>query len=453
MEGRDLMSAPMAPSLLAAGVSSSQILLKWQPVSGATSYVIDYSANGGSWTQLSSAISGSQSSAVLNCSAGTPYSFMVAADNSYGFSPWSNTYTAITNPAVSQTNTYEPAPTYSASASNVPLFGPSGKPIPTDVQQGFGGDCWFIASLAATAYKAPADIQNMFTYQGTTTVNGATVGLYTVRFFNSSNQARYVTVDTELPVGTLQSYPGAPTNMYYDRDINPMTGSSILWAALAEKAFAEANGLGYVNSQVPKVDSYAAINGGAPSWALEAITGHTATDYPISSNLLSFAAGNIIVLSTKASTVAGLDGGHAYAVIGSTSSTLTVLNPWGTTSQGWVPGWSGTYVGMSNLSLAQIQQNFVQESFGSSAVPVSVDTTEGNGMSEVPTDPAGLQHPRPTPLQHQADDHESKPGKQESRSLDFLATWRNDFNWESMRQPDESAGQLSGSENFTLSLK
>ena len=39
----------------------------------------------------------------------------------------------------------------------------------------------------------------MFTYDGTTVVNGATVGLYSVRFFNTSGSAVYVQVDTELP--------------------------------------------------------------------------------------------------------------------------------------------------------------------------------------------------------------------------------------------------------------
>ena len=48
------------------------------------------------------------------------------------------------------------------------------------------GDCWLLASLAEVADRDPQDIRDMFTYNGTMVVNGTSVGLYTVRFFNSS---------------------------------------------------------------------------------------------------------------------------------------------------------------------------------------------------------------------------------------------------------------------------
>ncbi len=56
-----------------------------------------------------------------------------------------------------------------------------------------------MASLAELAARDPQEIKNMFTYDGTTVDNGATVGLYTVRFFTSSGSPAYVQVDTELP--------------------------------------------------------------------------------------------------------------------------------------------------------------------------------------------------------------------------------------------------------------
>ena len=77
----------------------------------------------------------------------------------------------------------------------------------------------------------------MFTYDGTTVDNGATVGLYTVRFFNTSGSAVYVKVDTEFPSG----------GDYYDHVRNAL-GTQVLWVALAEKAYAVANGLGYVTT-------------------------------------------------------------------------------------------------------------------------------------------------------------------------------------------------------------
>ena len=70
----------------------------------------------------------------------------------------------------------------------------------------------------------------MFTADGTTVENGSTVSLYKVRFYNSSGAAEYVTVDTELPGG----------GDYYDQAAN-----GVLWVALAEKAYAEANGAGW----------------------------------------------------------------------------------------------------------------------------------------------------------------------------------------------------------------
>ncbi len=81
------------------------------------------------------------------------------------------------NPAAS--TAYSPAP------AGVPLFN-SGGPSYLDVAaRSEVGDCWLLASLAEVAARDPQDIRNMFTYDGTTVDNGATVGLYTVRFFNS----------------------------------------------------------------------------------------------------------------------------------------------------------------------------------------------------------------------------------------------------------------------------
>ena len=65
----------------------------------------------------------------------------------------------------------------------------NGGPSYLDVEQGEVGDCWLMASLAEVAARDPQDITNMFTYDGTTVDNGATVGLYTVRFFSSNGSA------------------------------------------------------------------------------------------------------------------------------------------------------------------------------------------------------------------------------------------------------------------------
>ena len=215
---------------------------------------------------------------------------------------------------------------YSPAPASAPLFN-SGGPSYLDVEQGAVGDCWLMASLAEVAARDPQDIRNMFTYDGTIVDNGATVGLYTVRFFNTNGAAVSVEVDTELPSG------GA----YYDRVTN-----GVLWVALAEKAYAEANGAGIVTTQHVGSDSYAALDGGDPSWALQAITGKPASDYSINPANIAAAwnAGQLIVLGSSPNAgdnliVGDSNGTHAYAVISynaSSSTPFELYNPWGLSS-------------------------------------------------------------------------------------------------------------------------
>ena len=158
---------------------------------------------------------------------------------------------------------------YSPAPAGTPLFN-SGGPSYLDVAQGASADCWLMASLAEVAARDPQDIRNMFTYDGTTVDNGATVGLYTVRFFNTSGSAVYIQVDTELPSG----------GEYYDHVDNDM-GTQALWVALAEKAYAEANGLGYVTTSNENQDSYSALNNGERRGRCKPSPGSPASDYSI----------------------------------------------------------------------------------------------------------------------------------------------------------------------------
>ena len=138
-------------------------------------------------------------------------------------------------------------------------------------------------------------------------------------------------MDTELPSG----------GEYYDHVDNDL-GTQALWVALAEKAYAEANGLGYVTTSHEYQDSYDALDGGWPSWALQAITGRPAGDYSINStNLVSdWNSGDLIVLCTSTPTSSFIVGSHCYAVVGynaSSSQPFEVFNPWGTDSSGVGP--------------------------------------------------------------------------------------------------------------------
>jgi hypothetical protein len=246
-------------------------------------------------------------------------------------------------------------PTTSGTYTNVSgtLFGPNGPPY-LDVQQGGIGDCWLLSSLAETAARDPQDIRSMFTADGTTLENGCIVNVYTVRFFENG-VAKYVVVDTELP------------NCWnHDQPVN-----SVLWVALAEKAYAEANGLGYVTTGSPDVDSYAALNGGAPAWALRAITGKLATDFAINPNNIAAAwgKGELIVLTTSKPVSQYIVGDHCYAVVGYNGFALMpfqLFNPWGTDSSGWAPSLFNNHkvYGLVWENATFLSQNFSGQSFG-----------------------------------------------------------------------------------------
>jgi hypothetical protein len=245
------------------------------------------------------------------------------------------------------------------------LYGPS-SPSYLDVQQGASADCWLLASLAEVAARVPSDIRNMFTYEGTISVNGGQVSVYAVRFYDSSGAARYVTVDSELPGG----------GSTYDHPVGgsgAVNGSSspVAWTALAEKAYAEANGLGYVTSNHTGTNSYSALDYGDPVWALQAITGKPASDYSLNTSDVASAwnAGKLVVLCTSSPTSSYIVGGHCYALVNYDPSPTDILpfqifNPWGSDSNGWAPGCSGTIYGLFSQGASFVSQNFNLESFG-----------------------------------------------------------------------------------------
>jgi hypothetical protein len=257
--------------------------------------------------------------------------------------------------------------TYSPASGT--LFGPAG-PSYLDVQQGAVGDCWLMASLAETAARVPADITGMFVYDGTTVENGSTVGVYSVRFYNSSGVAQYVTVDTELPSG----------GTYYDHPVGgpgAVNGSAspVLWVALAEKAYAEANGVGSVTSSNVYSNTYAALNSGWPEWALQAITGNSTTPhYAINPSDVAGAwnAGELVVLCTNTPADSHIVGSHCYALVNydpSNDLPFKVFNAWGTDSNGWAPNTNNTIYGLFIANDAFLSQNFSSQSFGWGAAP------------------------------------------------------------------------------------
>ena len=269
------------------------------------------------------------------------------------------------------------------SSVNDPLFGKNG-PVFTDVHQGIIGDCWLLSSLAEAAARQPSLITRMFTFDGTNVVNGQTVDVYTVRFYATNGKADYVTVDTELPAAGND----------YDQP-----ASGVLWVALAEKAYAEANGEGAVATGNENKNNYGALYDGWGSWALSAITGKSASDFNINtSNVASaFQDGQLVVMSTPSNPTADsatnmpIVGDHYYALVGynpSSNMPFEVFNPWGTNSQGYVPGTNNQIYGLFVANTAFIAQNFDGYSGASQAAPgvagmLSQTTNSATGASKV----------------------------------------------------------------------
>jgi hypothetical protein len=270
--------------------------------------------------------------------------------------------------------------TYSPAPSTDTLFGANG-PSYLDVQQGQLDDCWLLASLAEVAARAPSDIKGMFTYEGTTTDNGATVGLYKVRFYNQSGVAEYVQVDTELP-----------NNGVYNRPVN-----NVLWVALAEKAYAQANGAGYVQSNHVGVDDYAALCFGQSAWALQAITGKSAygtgsAGINTSDIATAWNQGQFIVFNTTTPANNAIVEDHVYALVGynaSSSQPFELFNPWGTsktnlsvnegstangtaTVLGFAPNSSTTF-GLFWADSTFVQKNYANDSLTSGAAAMTAE--------------------------------------------------------------------------------
>ncbi len=347
-----------APSFTAAAVSDTQINLLWSTVSGASGYLVDQWIDG-AWSQIGSLGGDATGYSVAGLSPGTTYYFDVAAYNSAGTS-WANYQSATTSALVAVDH---PAAATAYTPVSGSLFGANG-PSFLDVQQGAVGDCWLMASLAEVAARDPADIRNMFTAAGTTVENGSVVSLYKVRLFNDAGVAEYFTVDTELPSG----------GDYYDQPVN-----GILWVALAEKGYAEANGADWVTTGSEGSDSYAALNGGWPSWALQAITGKSAGEYAINPTNITAAwnAGDFIVLcSDNTPTSVNIVGDHAYAVVNCTASSgmpFEVYNPWGINAAAW----AGVY-GLFSANATFLSQNYALQSVGTGAAAGIDDLSNAN---------------------------------------------------------------------------
>jgi hypothetical protein len=203
----------------------------------------------------------------------------------------------------------------------------AGGPSFADVDQGALGDCWFLASLEEVALRSPGLIQDMFIDNGD--------GTFTVRFFRSSSNPEYVTVDRFLPVDGANTFAFANSSDTFN------DAGNALWAALAEKAYAQLNESGWINSN-GEDNEYWDLDGGFADRAMDHITGQNAVMIAMPDGAATvlgsaiandFLAGKMIVFCSDLDGVAAnIVAQHCYAMLGYDAATgiFTLGNPWGT---------------------------------------------------------------------------------------------------------------------------
>lgn len=200
----------------------------------------------------------------------------------------------------------------------------NGTPSRADARQGMLGDCYLIAAVAAIADRNPDAVRNMFVDNED--------GTYTVRFY-VSGVADYVTVSRRLP--TMSSGGLA----YSGYGLSAASGSTTLWIALAEKAYAQWNETG--NEGRDGTNRYSAIEGGWMGYVNAQVLGtpssnHGLTSTPKQTLITALNSQKAVTIGTNQFVSAGLYGSHAYIVTSYDSSTDTfrLHNPWGNSHPG-----------------------------------------------------------------------------------------------------------------------
>jgi len=198
------------------------------------------------------------------------------------------------------------------------LFADKG-PAAGDVEQGYVGDCYFLATLSAVAKTNANAIKQSVVDLGD--------GTYAVQFFRAGEPV-YVRVDGDLPVWT-----GTNSLAYAN------TGAQgSLWAAVMEKAYAifRRNQCSYESTEAGWMDEvFAALNKrSAAVWST------TSGDALLSKIKALLVAGKAVTFGvTEAVGEAPVIGYHAYTVdsvrVGADGKlTLRLRNPWATDGAG-----------------------------------------------------------------------------------------------------------------------
>jgi hypothetical protein len=246
--------------------------------------------------------------------------------------------------------------TFTYTTASGSLFG-SGGPSYQDIDQGVLGDCYFLGALGEIADRDPQAIKNMFLDNGD--------GTWTVVFYETNGKADYVTVNNQLPV-----YQGMLVYDGYGNMANSST--NVLWAELAEKAYAQLAASGWSRAGLATpANSYMAIEGGYGWQAMQQVMGESTSYSSTSTSNLStllkdVQAGMLVTLGSKQAEPRNspVFADHEYYITGydPTTKTYTVVNPWG-----WNYTQNGKNYGTLHLTASQIQQYFSEFDVGASS--------------------------------------------------------------------------------------
>lgn len=232
--------------------------------------------------------------------------------------------------------------TYKTAAGD--LF--DGTPNYTQVDQGVLGDCYFLSAMTSITTKQPSKIIDMFIDNGDNT--------WTVEFFNK-HKPYYVTIDKKLPVDAQDEFVFTGDDERYDNPHN------VLWPALAEKAYAQFAEFGFLDTDGPKTNSYAALDEGYPNLAMGNILG---TKVPgmakiapkaATAMVSAFNSEHPVVLVTLDSPPSSqIVPDHVYTMLGynTTTQKFELFNPWGIVNN------SSGKPGLLHLTFAEITANF-----------------------------------------------------------------------------------------------
>jgi hypothetical protein len=253
----------------------------------------------------------------------------------------------------------------------------------TDVNQGSAGDCYLIAAIGGLAASQPAALQALFVDNGA--VDG--VRSWGVRLFDANGHAQWVTVNDMLPVpqagSTSLAYAGPA-----DKNLN-----GEIWVPLLEKAYAQANSLGFLpRAEATGQNSFAAVEGGQgdPLGALIAgkvisysdpgtnfgnngylVTRPVDRNDPAARAQLeadlkgAVNAGKTVWLGVNNTLKDSFDnqllvGSHAHFILDANpadpnNSDVLVYNPWGQSAQPEPPGPAqGNFISPAHFTLAQL---------------------------------------------------------------------------------------------------